>query len=175
MMGLPQNNSPSSERARTTVPEVRHRRHLPPIVRIERYRSAAVIRLGPVWDHTSCAMLNDLRVHDRHASRRQRENRRRPGKMRYRYSLGVKWSQVRILSPLLMPARPDQGKLLESYLSSDRAGIRSSRIVTGAGWCKRIHGRSSLLRSLQQRALPFGSGEQFIEGHDLRLVKIATI
>ncbi len=54
--------------------------------------------LGPPWDHTLCAMLNDLRVHERHASRRRGENHQRTGEMRYRYFLGVKWSQVQILS-----------------------------------------------------------------------------
>lgn len=43
-------------------------------------------------------MLNDLRVHERHASRRWGENRQRAGEMRYRYFLGVKWAQVQILS-----------------------------------------------------------------------------
>ncbi len=53
--------------------------------------------LGPLWDHTLCAMLNDLRVHERRASRRRGENLQRTGEMRYRYFLGVKWSQVQIL------------------------------------------------------------------------------
>ncbi len=54
--------------------------------------------LGPSWDHTLCAMLHDLRVHERHASGRWGENRQRAGEMRYRYFLGVKWSQFQILS-----------------------------------------------------------------------------
>jgi len=53
---------------------------------------------GPIWDRTSCAMLNDLRVRGRHTSRFDAANRRRPACKRYRYFLGVKWSQVQILS-----------------------------------------------------------------------------
>gem|GEM_PF-3524726 len=41
------------------------------IERAEIVRSAA---LGPLWDHTLCAMLNDLRVDERHASGRWGEN-----------------------------------------------------------------------------------------------------
>jgi hypothetical protein len=43
-------------------------------------------------------MPNDLHVRERHTPRPGRKNRRRPGKTRYRYFLGVKWSQVQILS-----------------------------------------------------------------------------
>jgi len=43
-------------------------------------------------------MPNDLHVSERHKPRPGSENRRRPGKARYRYFLGVKWSQVQILS-----------------------------------------------------------------------------
>src|SRR5277367_5237013 len=53
---------------------------------------------GPPRDHTSCALMNDLRVSERHTPRPGSENHRRPGKTRYRYLLGVKWSQVQILS-----------------------------------------------------------------------------
>src|ERR1700736_569880 len=53
---------------------------------------------GPPGDHTSCAMPNDLHVSERHTPRPGRENRRRPGRTHYRYFLGVKWSQVQILS-----------------------------------------------------------------------------
>jgi hypothetical protein len=42
--------------------------------------------------------MNDLRVSERHTPRPGSENHRRPGKTRYRYFLGVKWSQVQILS-----------------------------------------------------------------------------
>src|SRR5271163_3368267 len=55
-------------------------------------------RWGPPRDHTSCALMNDLRVSERHTPRPGSENHRRPGKTRYRYFLGVKWSQVQILS-----------------------------------------------------------------------------
>lgn len=46
--------------------------------------------MGPVWDHTLCAMLNDLRVSERHASRSRRKNGQRPGETRYPYFLGIK-------------------------------------------------------------------------------------
>jgi hypothetical protein len=48
-------------------------------------------------------MPNDLRVRERHTRCPGSENRWRPGKTRYRYFLGVKWSQVQILS-----ARPEK-------------------------------------------------------------------
>jgi hypothetical protein len=43
-------------------------------------------------------MPNDLHVRERHTPRLTAESARRPGKTRYRYFLGVKWSQVQILS-----------------------------------------------------------------------------
>jgi len=43
-------------------------------------------------------MLNDLRVCERHALYLNRDNHRRPAETHYRYFLGVKWSQVQILS-----------------------------------------------------------------------------
>ena len=43
-------------------------------------------------------MLNDLRVPERHVVRISHNELRRPGKSLFRYSLGVKWSQVQILS-----------------------------------------------------------------------------
>jgi hypothetical protein len=49
-----------------------------------------------------CAMLNDLHVGERHTPRPRPRQRRRPGKTRYRDFLGVKWSQIQILS-----ARPE--------------------------------------------------------------------
>jgi hypothetical protein len=48
-------------------------------------------------------MLNDLRVPERHLSRVNHEERRRPAETCYRCFLGVKWSQVQILS-----ARPEK-------------------------------------------------------------------
>jgi len=54
--------------------------------------------VGPRWDHTSCAMLNDVRVSARHTARLRSRNHRQPGETRYRCFLGVKWSQVQILS-----------------------------------------------------------------------------
>jgi hypothetical protein len=53
---------------------------------------------GPLWDHTGCAMLNDLRVRERHTPWLRSRQRQRPGKTRCRYFLGVKWSQVQIVS-----------------------------------------------------------------------------
>ena len=46
----------------------------------------------------SCAMPNDLHVSERHTPLVNHEHRHQPGEMRYRYFLGVKWSQVQILS-----------------------------------------------------------------------------
>jgi hypothetical protein len=43
-------------------------------------------------------MLNDLRVRERHAWHLNRDNHPRTGETFYRYFLGVKWSQVQILS-----------------------------------------------------------------------------
>jgi hypothetical protein len=57
-----------------------------------------VLAWGPAGDHTLCAMVNDLRVCERHAPLVNHEHRHQPGDMRYRYFLGVKWSQVQILS-----------------------------------------------------------------------------
>jgi hypothetical protein len=56
---------------------------------------------GPIRDHTLCTMLNDLRVPERHVVRISRNELRRPGKSLFRYFLGVKWSQVQILSARL--------------------------------------------------------------------------
>jgi hypothetical protein len=53
---------------------------------------------GPFGDHTLCALVNDLRVCERLARPRRATHERRPGKTCYRYFLGVKWSQVQILS-----------------------------------------------------------------------------
>jgi hypothetical protein len=53
---------------------------------------------GPIRDHTLCTMLNDLRVPERHVVRISHNDLRRPGKSLFRYFLGVKWSQVQILS-----------------------------------------------------------------------------
>ena len=66
--------------------------------------SGSDILRGPVWDHTLCAMLNDLRVGlQRHAAPSQaRVTAGGLGRRVYRYFLGVKWSQVQILS-----ARPE--------------------------------------------------------------------
>jgi hypothetical protein len=55
-------------------------------------------------------MLNDLRVSERHASRLDAGNRQRTACMRYRYFLGVKWSQVQILSARHTKTRSDQYK-----------------------------------------------------------------
>ena len=55
-------------------------------------------RQGPIRDHTLCTMLNDLRVPERHVVRISHNELRRPGKSLFRYFLGVKWSQVQILS-----------------------------------------------------------------------------
>jgi hypothetical protein len=46
-------------------------------------------------------MPNDLHVTERHIPRPGSENRWRPAKTGYRYFLGVKWSQVQILSARL--------------------------------------------------------------------------
>jgi hypothetical protein len=43
-------------------------------------------------------MLNELHVPERHTARPASKSRRRPGETRYRHFLGVKWSQVQILS-----------------------------------------------------------------------------
>jgi hypothetical protein len=63
--------------------------------------------------------MNDLRVSERHTPRPGSENHRRPGKTRYRYFLGVKWSQVQILS-----ARPEnvQVRAISADLSSSESG-----------------------------------------------------
>ena len=53
---------------------------------------------GQVCDHISSALLNDLRLCARHARPQTSTNRWRPAEMSYPYLLGVKWSQVQILS-----------------------------------------------------------------------------
>src|ERR1700720_1104880 len=81
-------------------------------------------RCGPHWgpsrDHTSCAMPNDLHVSERHIPRPGGENRRRPEKTRYRYFLGVKWSQVQILSA--RRCQPDQTSS-RSEAVSEKSGV----------------------------------------------------
>ncbi|MDT7758256.1 MAG: hypothetical protein QOH27_4154 [Mycobacterium sp.] len=60
-------------------------------------------RQGDQYGTTRYAtMLNDLRVPERHVVRISHNELRRPGKSLFRYFLGVKRSQVRILS-----ARPE--------------------------------------------------------------------
>jgi hypothetical protein len=66
-------------------------------------------------------MLNDLRVRERYISRNNGKRRRRPGKTRYRHFLGVKWSQVQILSA--RPCQPDSC----SVIHCDRVTIDSVR------------------------------------------------
>jgi len=51
-------------------------------------------------------MPNDLHVSERHVPLVNHEHRHQPGERRYRYFLGVKWSQVQILS-----ARPRKSSL----------------------------------------------------------------
>jgi hypothetical protein len=57
---------------------------------------------GPVGDHTSCAMVNDLGFCARHRRRITATHICRPAEMCYRYFPGAKWSQAQILS-----ARPE--------------------------------------------------------------------
>jgi hypothetical protein len=61
-------------------------------------------------------MLNDLRVPERHVVRISHNELRRPGKSLFRYFLGVKWSQVQILSARPLSARP--GKAVFDLLFS---------------------------------------------------------
>jgi hypothetical protein len=49
--------------------------------------------LGPLWDHTLCAMPNDLLFRERLKRSQTADCRHRPARMRYGYFLGVKWSQ----------------------------------------------------------------------------------
>ena len=80
-------------------------------------------------------MLNDLHVHERHASRRWGENRQRTVEMRYRYSLGVKWSQVQILS-----ARQEKQALTCGNEAS--LPLRLREVTTAVGTTRRLSGRS---------------------------------
>jgi hypothetical protein len=52
----------------------------------------------PIGDHTLCAVVNDLRVPERLASAQTAARHQRPAEMSYRHLLGIKWSQVQILS-----------------------------------------------------------------------------
>ena len=63
---------------------------------------------GPFWDHTLCAVMNDLRVYKRLARSHPATHSQCPGKTCFRDLLGVKWSQVQILS-----ARPRSKALFE--------------------------------------------------------------
>src|ERR1700683_426595 len=65
---------------------------------------------GPFWDHTSCAMLHDLPVCERPARPIPGQTTLLPAKTCHRYLLGVKWSQVQILS-----ARQKKGPLACVY------------------------------------------------------------
>jgi hypothetical protein len=60
-------------------------------------------------------MLNDLRVRERHAWHLNRDNHPRTGETFYRYFLGVKWSQVQILS-----ARPVLPQVKALFVSCSR-------------------------------------------------------
>jgi hypothetical protein len=53
---------------------------------------------GPLGDHTLCAIANDLCVYARLAALKTVACRRRPAETCYPHFLGVKWSQVQILS-----------------------------------------------------------------------------
>jgi hypothetical protein len=79
-------------------------------------------------------MPNDLHVSERHTPRPGSEIRRRPGKTRYRYFLGVKWSQVQILSARPNKTRSDQhqsGFLIASLRRYRRQGGAGSQGGTG--------------------------------------------
>jgi hypothetical protein len=65
---------------------------------------------GPAGDHTLCAEVNVLSVYARHTGLQIRQLLPPTCGMRYRYLLGVKWSQVQILS-----ARPRKGPLTCLY------------------------------------------------------------
>jgi hypothetical protein len=62
---------------------------------------------GPFGDHTLCAMMNDLRVCARLARSEAAAHSRRPAKTCYRHLLGIKWSQVQILSARPRKTPPD--------------------------------------------------------------------
>jgi hypothetical protein len=79
-----------------------------------------VLAWGPAGDHTLCAMVNDLRVCERHAPLVNHEHRHQPGDMRYRYFLGVKWSQVQILS-----ARPEFTQVISGFGDNPEPLFRS--------------------------------------------------
>jgi hypothetical protein len=79
-------------------------------------------------------MPNDLHVSERHTPRPGSENRRRPGKTRYRYFLGVKWSPVQIPSARPKKTRSDQhrsGFLLPRYGGTGGSGGAGSQGGTG--------------------------------------------
>ena len=63
--------------------------------------SAILTTRGPVGDHALCAVVNDLRVCERLARVDRAAHCRRPAEMGYHDLLGVKWSQVQILSARL--------------------------------------------------------------------------
>ena len=76
---------------------------------------------GPFWDHTSCAMLHDLPVCERPARPIPGQTTLLPAKTCHRYLLGVKWSQVQILS-----ARPEVSR----HFWSSGSGPKSSLTQT---------------------------------------------
>jgi hypothetical protein len=89
--------------------------------------------MGPVWDHTLCAMVNDVRVGERRERAAAGSNRGRPVEMRYRYFLGVKWSQVQILSARHRKMGPELGRSGATY--DDRGGPSKPRATMGSGDC----------------------------------------
>ena len=85
---------------------------------------------GPRWDHTLCALVNDLRVvHAMHAHQ-SATYCPRPAEMRYRHYLEVKWSQVQIAALAAVGLRladPIPQRLGRTFNCS------ASRRITGVG------------------------------------------
>ena len=99
-------------------------------------------------------MPNDLHVRERHAPLVNHEHRHQPGEMRYRYFLGVKWSQVQILS-----ARQQKGYLIWTFPFPSNAHtfdrIQSChRLSQEIDWCHRTH-----VRTRQSPALDVGGAK----------------
>jgi hypothetical protein len=89
-----------------------------------------------------CALVNDLRVCERVALAQTAADHQRPAEMRYRYLLGVKWSQVQILS-----ARPEKCHLSCSFqflaIAHTFDGIENChRLSQEIDWCHRTRVRT---------------------------------
>ena len=90
--------------------------------------------LGPLWDHTLCALLNDLRVCERLAAPKTGAWNGRPARMHYRNFLGVKWvagsNRVTSRSVRSLPRRPSL-TIADPCSRNVDPGLNADRVAGG--------------------------------------------